>query len=123
MFAKRRKGVSLATQVRGTRYDSPRYGDTDVIDSSAILDGDTLSVFLTNRGESPARVSLDLADRKFQGGVEAECLTGPDPLAANSWENPSVIVPQGFSAIRLEEGRVEMELPPYSFVAASLALE
>ena len=82
-----------------------------------------MSVFLTNRGETPARVTLDLADRKFQQCVDAECLTGPDPLAVNSWENPSVIAPRSFSEIRLEEGRAEMELPPYSFVAASLALK
>ncbi|MEE3326540.1 MAG: alpha-L-arabinofuranosidase C-terminal domain-containing protein [Myxococcota bacterium] len=123
MFSRRRKGVSLAPRVRGARYDSDRYGDTDVIDASAILNGDTLAVFLTNRGETPARVTLDLADRSFQGGVDAECLTGPDPLSAKSWEDPSIITPRAFTGFQFDGGKAEMELPPYSFLAASLALK
>ena len=123
MFSKRRKGVSLSPRVRGARYDSAQYGDTDVIDASAILDGNTLSVFLTNRSEATSSVTLDLADRRFQGSVDAECIAGSDPMASNTWENPSVIVPRTFSDLRVEGGKVEMTLPPYSFVAASLELQ
>ena len=122
MFSKRRRGIALSTRVRGDRYESARYGDTDVIDASAILDGDTLNVFLTNRGETSARVTLDLADRDFKGSATAECLTGPDPLAVNRWDAPAVIAPKAFSEFSFDEKRVELELPPYSFLAISLAL-
>ena len=122
MFSKRRNGISLSPKIQGEMYESSRYGDTQVIDSSAILDRDHLHVFLTNRSASASQVEIQLADRKLSGAYNAECLTGPDPLACNRWETPDVISPKAFSDCKIDGSSVDLTLPPYSFVAATLQL-
>ncbi|MDE0023467.1 MAG: hypothetical protein OXP69_03540, partial [Spirochaetaceae bacterium] len=97
---------------------------------SAILDGDRLHLFLTNRSlTEPAPVSLGVADRPVAACETAEILTGPnrkaagpDPKAANSFAEPELIKPRAYSAAAAEDGEVRCELPPLSFAALTVRL-
>ena len=122
MFSKRRNGVSLRTAVEGPTFTAPSYGETPHIDSSAILDGSTLQVFLTNRDEEAAEVRVRLADAAIASVGSAELVTGPDVKAENDWDAPDVVGSRPFDRFKVDGGDALFELPPMSFAAATLQL-
>ncbi len=123
MMAKRRTGVSLVMDVAGPGYESPSYGQVNLIDASAIHDRDRLHLFLTNRSLDRSHVvGIEIADREISGLVDGEMLTGPDAKAVNSFEQPDLIRPQSFDDLRLAGGAAEVELPPLSVLALTLQL-
>ena len=123
MFAERRTGTALRLAVDGPRYDGATNGTVEYVDASAILDGERLHLFLTNRSlTDPAPVSLQIADRAVAACATAEIVTGPEPQAVNSFAEPELIKAQPFRAVAIEEGRARCELPPLSFAALTLRL-
>ena len=123
MFAERRTGTALRLAVDGPCYDGATNGTVAYVDASAILDGERLHLFLTNRSlTDPAPVSLDIADRSVAAFATAEIVTGPEPQATNSFAEPELIKAQPFRAVAIEEGRARCELPPLSFAALTLRL-
>ena len=130
MFASRRDGEALRLAVDGPRYEGAGNGEVDYVDASAILDGDRLHLFLTNRSlAEPAPVSLGVADRTVAACEAAEILTGanrkaakPDPKAANSFAEPELIKTREFTAVATEDGEARCELPPLSFAALTVRL-
>jgi len=124
MFSKRRQGVALRPVVRGPSYRGARHGEVHYLDCSAILGGERLAVFLTNRSqEEEMDLTIEVADRSISAPESAELLTGPHPKAANSFDAPDVIRPVPFEGIRVRGGRAHASLPPLSVVAATLELE
>jgi alpha-N-arabinofuranosidase len=123
MMAKRRDGVSLQVQVSGEEYKSKDYGTVSTLDSSAILNGNELSVFLVNRDTSqPLEVTVDLSDRSIANLLNAEIVHGTDPNAANTFENPNQIMAKTFSDFCIKDGKAIAKLPPLSFCAATFTL-
>jgi alpha-L-arabinofuranosidase len=123
MFSKRRDGISLKTALYGPEYAGKTNRVVQYLDSSAILSGEQLHVFLTNRNlDETAGVEIRLADRDIMSVTSAEVLTGPDAKACNSFEQPDVIRPRPLSEVHLENGRAELELPPISFAAITFQL-
>jgi alpha-N-arabinofuranosidase len=121
MMSKRRNGISLRAVAEGPSYESRSNGRVSYIDSSAILDGGKLNVFLTNRSvDEAAEVSIALADGALLSLENAELLTGPDPKAANSYEKGDVVQARPFDGIRVKGGQAHCRLPPLSFVAMTL---
>lgn len=122
-YSARRSGVSLRAAVDGPGYESESYGMVDTIDTSAILDGDTLHVFATNRSlDEHAPLRVVLADREISAMNNAHIVTGPDPKVENSFEEQSVIDAQPFGAMAIIGGVAVGELPPLSVVMMSFAL-
>ena len=123
MFSARREGISLKTVVDGPEYESKTNGAVPFLDASAILNGDQLHVFITNRSlEETAPVQSHMADRDIVALKNAEVLTGPDAKAFNSFEQPDLISPSSLSEHRLVNGRAELELPSLSFAAITFQL-
>jgi len=124
MMAQRGAGVALQTIVDGPRYEGATNGDVPVIDASAILNGDTLHIFVANRSLSEsAEVLVAPADRTIVGVGAAELLAGPGPKVANSFDQPDLVVSSPFTGTRLVDEGALMTLPPLSFVALSLQLK
>ncbi len=124
MYSRRRRGHSLRVRVDGPSYEGARHGRATFIDSSAILDGDRLSVFATNRSpDEPAELTVDVADRRIAVLESAELLTGTSAKAANSWSEPDMVTSADHDGVRLAEGRATTELPPLSLVALTLGLD
>ena len=125
MYSKRRSGVSLRPAVSGPQYDSASNGTVCTIDASAILDAESerLHVFAINRDlTEPATVRVNVADRPIRGLQSAEILTGPDPKAANSFEDPDVIQSRPFADVSVTGGVATMSLPPLSVAATTFQL-
>jgi alpha-N-arabinofuranosidase len=123
MFTKRREGIALRPSVVGPTYKSKTYGRVNYVDASAIVNGDTLHVFVTNRSlnhVAPLRVTV--ADRAIGELENAELLTGADPKAANTFEQPHTIQAQLFNDIRIVSGEARVELPPLSVAAMTVRL-
>ena len=124
MFSKRRGGVSLRPAVSGPTYESPSYGKVHTVDTSAILDGEKLHVFAVNRDlEEPAEVVVDLADGGIVGVESAELLTGPEPLACNTFEEPDVVRACDFEDLDTKDDRGHVKLPPLSVAAVTFRLD
>jgi len=123
MFSKRREGVSLQPVLEGPAYEGITHGKVFTIDTSAILDDGRLHLFLTNRSSSEsAEIRVGVADRSISAFVDAELLTGPDAKAANSFEQPDVVVARPYREVKIADGTACMELPPLSVAALTLAL-
>ncbi len=123
MFSRRREGVALTPLVDGPRYESASYGEVAYIDASAILDGDRLHVFMTNRHLSePATVTVHVADRQIEALDNAELLTGPEPQAANTFEQPDLIAVRPLNGARITDGEAMVVLPPLSVAAMTFKL-
>lgn len=127
MFTRRRAGVSLRLALDGPTYESQHNGRAHYIDASAILGGDKLHVFATNRNPvEPARVHVKLADAALAALDDAELLTGPDAQAANSYEQPDVVRSRSFEEAGLEVkiagNETALELPPLSVAAMTFRL-
>src|SRR6185503_3551676 len=100
MYARRREGISLRVVTNGPTYASESYGMAYIVDSSAILNGDNLHVFATNRSlNEAARVEINMADGQIIALENGELMTGSAPEAANSLEQPQTIIPSAFSTI------------------------
>jgi alpha-L-arabinofuranosidase len=124
MVSRRRTGVSLRVSHDGPTYQGKTNGTVPVIDSSAILNGAELSVFLTNRSmNESASVVIDVADRTIAGLARGEILSGPGPKAENSYDAPEVVRSRTLEDVMVKKGRAEIELAPLSFAAATFRLE
>jgi alpha-N-arabinofuranosidase len=127
MFSKRREGVSLQVSVDGPTYEGRTNGEVHVVDTSGILNGDKLHVFTTNRSlEEPARVRVKLVGRAVVALDSGELLIGPDPKAANSFDQPDVIRSRSFAEanveVKIAKGEVSVELPPFSVAAMTFII-
>ncbi len=123
MYSKRKRGRALRPVVQGPSYEAATNGRVHTIDTSAILDHDTLHVFATNRSlEAHAPVEIRLADRTITASLDCEIVTGDDPKAENSFENPNRIRAEAFHDTRLAEGAAHTRLPPMSTTAMTFAL-
>ena len=124
MIARRRDGIALRTIVDGPSYDSKNHGTAPYIDASAILNGDKLQVFAVNRSlDEIAEVRTILSDGAISEFESGELLTGSDPKAANSFEQPDLITPQPFTGVNVADGNVAFELPPLSLAAMTLQVD
>lgn len=115
LYANRRTGTSLQTVVEGPGYETTRYGTVKSIDTSAILNGDELYVFLVNRSQTEeAEVQVKLADAAVTSFVDAEFITGKDPKAFNSFENPHRVQSCAHEEVTIKDGIATVVLPPLS---------
>jgi len=120
MFAERRDGTSLRVATEGPVVNSKSYGTVAMVDSSAILNGNSLSVFAVNRNPNE---SVELAIQPGAGQIvsvrNADIVNGTDPNAANSYENPNVVTRQPFDQFTVANGTATTVLPPLSVVAVT----
>ncbi|MGC1377656.1 MAG: alpha-L-arabinofuranosidase C-terminal domain-containing protein, partial [Anaerolineales bacterium] len=123
MFSKRHNGVSLRCSADGPGYEGKTNGFVYYVDSSAILAGDRLHVFLTNRSlDEAAEVRIALTGREIVSLESAEALTGPGPKSANSFEDKTLVIAKPFEAVDVVDGQAYCQLPPLSFAAITLKL-
>ncbi|HEY3376492.1 MAG TPA: alpha-L-arabinofuranosidase C-terminal domain-containing protein [Armatimonadota bacterium] len=121
MFAKRRDGLALTPVVDGPVYEGKTNGRTPFVDASAILDGERLHVFLTNRSmDTAAPVEIVVADHEVLTVESAELLTGANAKAANSYEQPDAVCARAYDGLVVKAGRGRCELPPLSVLAATV---
>lgn len=74
---------------------------------------------LGGRAPSVAPLPIQLADRKIAALESAQTVTGDDPKAENTFEQPDVIRTQDFADESIVGEHGTTELPPLSVIAAS----
>ena len=127
MFSKRRRGTSLKPILDGPTYNGATNGEVSLVDSSAILDGDRLHFFATNRHTSKqTKIHLRLVDHEFADIESGELLTGPDAKSSNTFEETDVVkserVDETDMKVKRIRGAYNLVLPPLSAVALTLRL-
>lgn len=123
MMSRRRTGTSLQVRIEGPGYDTAKYGRATYLDSSAILNGDRLNVFLVNRSvDREMDVVVNVADRDLKELVDADFIHHPDPKATNTFEKPYVVHHCPHDDVIFREGKAVISLPPMSAYAGTFAL-
>ena len=127
MVSRRRAGISLQAMVQGPAYEGKTNGMVSYVDASAIWNGDRLHVFATNRSlDESAPLRVQCADRPIVALESAELVTGPGARAANSFEQPNVVVARPFAAVQIADRGAdcgaETQLPPLSIAAMTFRL-
>jgi alpha-N-arabinofuranosidase len=99
-------------------HDTAWQGAVPVLDAVAVLDEESsaVSLFLVNRDQTTA-VTLDVDVRGMAGLTVAQHtgLFDADPDAVNTADDPDRVVPQRLPDIPVEEGRLQVVLPPLSW--------
>lgn len=67
-------------------------------------------------------IPLHLADRPRRSPGSAELLSGPDAKAANTFEQPDLVVAHPFSQVQIHGGQATCQLPPLSLAALTFKL-
>ena len=119
LMAQHTKGKSLRPVLDAPTYAAGIRGQVPILDVSSSLDEDgSLAVFVVNRSQQEA-VTLDvaLADAKATRVLGLDILAGTDPKAANTWDNPNVLVPKEGHAALTETGGISVTIPALGFAA------
>jgi alpha-L-arabinofuranosidase len=124
LFGQHARGEALDLLVQAPQYETRRFGPMPLLDASASYDPehDAGALFVVNRSQD-APVAAELV---WQGPAPARVtaihqLAGSDPKAANSFEQPDLLVPQALEGGPLQGGRVTLSLPPLSFTVVRTA--
>jgi alpha-N-arabinofuranosidase len=123
MYTKRRAGKALRVAVEGSTYESKQYGKVTHVDASAILNGKRLSVFAANRSlDKSIDLEVKLGDAQVTRLLNGETISGRDPKAANTFEQPNAVTPREFKDVKIANGIATLQLPPLSVTAVTLEL-
>ncbi len=124
LMAEHAKGKSLRPILNCPTYLAGERGEVPVLDVSVSLAEDgSLAVFAVNRSQTDTvDLNILLNDALISGVTGADTLTGSDPKAANSWENPHAVEPKTLEVQLKEDGSVTAGLPPLSFTAIKGAI-
>ncbi len=118
LMAEHTNGKSLTPVVKCPTYAAGERSEIPVLDVSATLTEEgELAVFVVNRSQTES-VSLEIAfqDAVVESVIGVETLSGSDPKAVNSWENPHNVIPAQGSAA-LTNGNAILEIPALGFTA------
>jgi alpha-N-arabinofuranosidase len=114
------KGNSLDVVLRTPKTPTNRFGDMPSLDVSASHDPATgkIAVFIVNRSTTEAQVT----DIVFQSDAPARVLqahqmSGTDPKAMNSWEEPNKVTTVPISVPAPKDGTLTINVPAMSFTA------
>jgi len=118
MMSKRRDGKAMRIAVDGPGYDSKSFGRVNYLDASAILNGKQLSVFAVNRSlEESMDLEIRLNGARIEKLVNGEIISGNDPKASNTFEQPDRVTAREFKEAAINSGGAVVKLPALSFAA------
>jgi alpha-N-arabinofuranosidase len=120
VFSKLASGAALDVNVKAPIYRTEKFGGMPLLDVSASYDEAQQSgaVFIVNRSQSEGLpVELHWQDRAPKSISAVYQLSGTDPKAFNTFENPNNIVAKSVAAPKLDGQSTMLKLPPLSFTA------
>jgi len=125
LFSKLATGIALDVKVKTPLYSTAKFGDMPLLDVSASYDAEknTNSVFIVNRSQTD-NVTLDLfwQDHGPQRVNAVYQVSGTDPKAANSFEEPYKVVSASVPVPNVQDKSATLNLPPLSFTAVDVRL-
>ena len=125
LFSQLASGAALDLLVKAPMYNTTKFGDMPLVDVSASYDetNSASAIFLVNRSQTDSlSVDLHWQDRAPKIIKAVHQLSGTDPKAANSFENPNFLVAVAAAIPALDGQTATLILPPLSFTAVEVAL-
>jgi alpha-N-arabinofuranosidase len=125
LFSKLASGVALDVNVKSPTYQTDKFGEMPLLDVSSSYDETTgtQAIFIVNRSQTERLpVELHWQDRLPKSISAVHQLSGSDPKAANSFENPNQVVTTQVAAPNLDGQSAMFHLPPLSLTAIEVAL-
>lgn len=119
IMAEHTRGKSLRPILDTPTVPAGARGEVPGLDVSASLAEDgSLAVFVVNRSLTEAAdLALRFHDAKVTEIRGVDILSGSDPKAANTWEEPNLITPTPGSAQLGEDGNATFTVPALGFAA------
>nr|WP_308283428.1 alpha-N-arabinofuranosidase [Pseudonocardia nigra] len=120
-------GEILAVQARSDRYETPKFGDVDLVDAAGTWDAETgtVSLFLVNRDlAEPATVEVGVrgfGDLRVQHAAVLAAADGQDRHTANDEQHPDRVGLRPLDAVTVEDGTAHVTLPPLSWAVVQLS--
>jgi alpha-N-arabinofuranosidase len=118
------RGNVLNLLIQSPTYEVSEMGSIPYVDAAGTLstqDGKT-SLFVLNRDLNKSRtVEINWQDKSPGQVLSATTLTGSDLKAANSFDAPKRVVPQGADKPATAAGRTKLEVPPRSYTVIQWA--
>ena len=116
------RGTALRTTLESPTGPTALYGQVDLVTAATIRGDGTTAVFLVNRDQHQAQtVTVDLTRLPDQRLTDAHSLWDADPYAANTLNEPTRVSPRVNTSARLDDGRLQVTLPPVSWTVLELA--
>lgn len=125
LFSRLAAGSALSVAVKGPVAPTKQYGDMPALDVSASYDESTgkAAVFIVNRSMTDCiPATLNWQSGAPQSIDAAYQLSGTDPKAANTYEDPNQVVSVAIQPPTIENGVSTLMLPPMSFTALELSM-
>ena len=126
LFSQHARGVSLKPIVDGPTYAAGSRGEVPMLDVSACYDGegDSIGVFVVNRSIAvDVELDVSVCGLLAKAVRNAVVLTGNDPKAHNTWEEPDVIKPASGPAEVAADGRIRTVVPSLGLTILNVQLE
>jgi alpha-N-arabinofuranosidase len=117
LYRRHAAGHALDIHVRAPTYDTRQYGPVPLLDASATFNPATGqgAVFLVNRGQNESLTThLHWHGQAPFRIAQQYTLTGDDPKAANTFDNPDTIRPRTTAGPPIKNARATLPLPPLS---------
>lgn len=125
LFNQLASGAALDVEVSAPKVATKKFGDMPALDVSSSYDAETNTnvVFIVNRSQSDSiPLTLHWQASKPKSVKSARQLSGKDPKAFNSFENPHQIVPVSITVPEVKDGASTVLLPPLSFTVLEVAM-
>jgi len=125
LFNQLASGAALDVEVSAPKVATKKFGDMPALDVSSSYNPETNTnvVFIVNRSQSDSiPLTLHWQALKPKSVKSARQLSGTDPKAFNSFENPHQIVPVSITVPEVKDGASTVLLPPLSFTVLEVAM-
>jgi len=125
LFSQLASGAALDVAVKSPRYETAKFGDMPLLDVSASYDEATgkSALFIVNRSQTDSLpAELNWQSRAPQTISAVYQMSGTDPKAFNTLDNPNNIVPVRIAPPVVQNGCAELLLPPLSFTVIETEL-
>jgi alpha-N-arabinofuranosidase len=124
---RRASGEVLDVRVRSDRYETPRFGDVDVVDAAGTWDAEAgvLALFLANRDlAEPAQVQVGVrgfGDLTVGHAAVLAAAEGQDRHTTNDETHPDRVALRPLDGVAVADGTATLTLPPLSWAVVQLA--
>jgi alpha-N-arabinofuranosidase len=112
------RGTVLRVEPTSSVHETTVYGEVPVLDAVAVLpdEGDRIVLLAVNRDESDELVlEVDVRGMPALAYGKHVALWEDDPRAVNSAAEPDRVQPRSRDDVKVDDGRVEIVLPPRSW--------
>jgi alpha-N-arabinofuranosidase len=118
LTARHAVGNVLSVPTTAPQLTTAKHGDVPLVDAVATHDPDSgdVAVFVVNRSlDAPTTLEMDV--RAFDGLrlLEATTLANPDPYVRSTADDDASLAPAPNATARIEDGTVQVDLPPVSW--------